>query len=72
MSDQLTKPLTDPVKTQQSLLALRDEILSREQGGRHTVLTEIRYKINSCLFSEYPHSEHLKECNVKDDIKRLT
>jgi len=44
------KVLTDPNKTQQSLLNLRDELNCDDPKQR-----EIYFKINSCLFSEYPH-----------------
>jgi len=49
------KVLTDPAKTQESLVNLRDELAAYCNGVNQTVAREIMFKINSCLFSEYPH-----------------
>jgi hypothetical protein len=50
------KPLTDPEKTQASLLVLRNELLEKWYPtlDDHPDIKEILWKINSCLYSEYP------------------
>lgn len=47
--------LTDPVKTQGSLLNLREELWERKSRGSISI-DEMIMKINSCLKSEYPHN----------------
>ena len=44
-----------------SLLALQDELVSQQKEDRNRLSTDelaILYKINSCLFSEYPHNRN--------------
>lgn len=47
----MSKQLQAPERVVQSLLNLRDELVARGES-------EIAFKINSCLFSEYPHAAH--------------
>lgn len=49
----MSKQLVDPKKTQESLIALKKEIW--KDGWEKKSVEEIFYKINSCLFAEYPH-----------------
>lgn len=49
------KELSPPEKTQKSLLNLRNELASSAWPSPD--LREIVFKINSCLFSEYPHGK---------------
>lgn len=42
-----------------SLKNLRAELLKRQSGC--VVSREILFKINSCLFSQYPHQSHVTE-----------
>lgn len=51
------KEMADPVKTQESLKNLRDELMARVDYSHD--IREVVFKINSCLFSEYPH-EHMR------------
>lgn len=49
--------LVDPAVTQQSLMRLRDELIGKLAAkGQHVspILTEVVFKINSCLFRQYP------------------
>lgn len=48
----MSKEFVDPAKTQASLLNLREEIL---RGPFNYIKQEMIFKINSCLYSEYPH-----------------
>jgi hypothetical protein len=50
----ISAPLQPPDKILQSLLALREEMLNMTARNIHEDI--ILYKINSCLFSKYPHS----------------
>ena len=47
----MSKQIQSPEKMVESLLNLRNELVRRGYS-------EIAFKINSCLFSEYPHSTH--------------
>lgn len=51
------KALVDPSLTQQSLLKLRNELLTRHNSrmGLSENEREILFKMNSCLFTQYPH-----------------
>jgi hypothetical protein len=50
-----TKLLQDGELVKTSLIALRNELLDKSDGGRYDIpLNEVIMKINSCLFSTYP------------------
>ena len=52
-----TKTLQDGAVVQTSLIALRNEFISRSDKGEYDIpLNEVIMKINSCLFSKYPVS----------------
>jgi hypothetical protein len=48
------KPIVEHLVLARSLLNLRDEI-AETYGTNGSTVNSILYKINSCLFSEYPH-----------------
>lgn len=54
----MSKPLQPTEKIVQSLINLRDEMVALGHS-------EIAFKINSCLFSEYPHEVHSKAWREK-------
>jgi hypothetical protein len=46
-------------KIAQSVETLRDELIAREAAGRLTLGEQaVLFKLNSCLYKEYPHKEH--------------
>ena len=47
----MSKQIQNPELVIQSLLNLRAELIARGES-------EIVFKINSCLYSEYPHANH--------------
>ena len=47
-----TKPVQPAEKVVESLMNLREELLGQDDLKSR----EIVFKINSCLFSEYPHA----------------
>ena len=47
------KPLQDPETIVESLLRLRDEFYARGALADHP---DALFKINSCLYSRYPHA----------------
>jgi hypothetical protein len=50
-----TKLLQDGELVKTSLIALRNELHEKSDGGRYDIpLNEVIMKINSCLFSKYP------------------
>jgi len=49
--ERIKKPLVEKDVMVQSMLALREELV--RDGG--TLAQEVVFKINSCLFSTYPH-----------------
>jgi hypothetical protein len=54
------KTLVDPSITQKSLVELRNELSTRHNSptGLSAVERELLFKMNSCLFSQYPHFPH--------------
>jgi len=56
MGSKRVKELQERNQIVKSLINLRTE-LSKNTDTRSR---EIMFKINSCLFSEYPHKEHVK------------
>ena len=52
------KQLANPLDVTESLLRLRDEMLEKQNPA----YLEIFWKINSCLYSKYPHTGEKNEC----------
>jgi hypothetical protein len=50
------KTLVDEQTMLKSLLALKSELESQQKHS--TVAREILFKLNSCLYSKYPHYEN--------------
>lgn len=51
------KELVAPEEVVRSVLALRAELLDKYENKHHmsTTTAEILFKLNSCLYSKYPH-----------------
>lgn len=55
----MAKPLKSRDEIVQSLENLKKELELRDNDS-YIMAREIWFKINSCLYSEYPHSAHKK------------
>lgn len=58
----MTKEIQNGNKVVKSLLALKDELENNHRGGE---IREILFKINSCLYSEYPITGTYPEEKIK-------
>lgn len=58
------KEYVKPEQVMASIINLRDEVMKKcATSGVSANLLEIYYKLNSCLYSEYPHNVHSDENN---------